>query len=326
MSKVALIIIYNHQYINNIERLENIYRSRFTNIFHLMPFYEGEKENVIPVYESSFNFHGYVAQGYNFFRSDSFEHYFFIADDLILNPLITESSYKDFFKLSTMHSFIPGFITLHNDIDGWKQILKAYRWKINRRDVEISQLIPEYEDAEKKFNSQSLEIKELNYAQIKGVSGNLKNFLSNEIKRLKTNSLKKLTKGVFCFTRNLIIFMISKISRRKFRLDYPLVGSYSDIFIVDQSSMNKFIIYCGLFAASDLFVEIAIPTSMVLSCGKINTEKDLKYKGRAIWSQKELSKLSETYNFSIQNLLSKFPEDNIYLHPIKISKWSEKNE
>jgi len=85
MNKVALIIIYNHQYNKNIDILERIYNGRFSNIYHLVPFYNGEKQNVIPVYDSSYYFQGYVAQGFKSYFKEEFTHYFFVADDLILN-------------------------------------------------------------------------------------------------------------------------------------------------------------------------------------------------------------------------------------------------
>ena len=62
MTKVALIIIYNHQYIKNIEITERIYNGKFSNIYHLVPFYHGVRSNVIPVYDNSHYFQGYVAQ------------------------------------------------------------------------------------------------------------------------------------------------------------------------------------------------------------------------------------------------------------------------
>src|SRR4030042_4685799 len=99
MDKVALIIIYNHQYNKNIEILEKIYKDRFCNIYHLVPFYNGEKSNVIPVYENSHYFQGYIAQGFKIFYKKDYAHYIFIADDLILNPVINEKNYAIHFKL-----------------------------------------------------------------------------------------------------------------------------------------------------------------------------------------------------------------------------------
>jgi len=58
--KAALILIYNHRYDKNIEILEKIYSKRFSVIFHLVPFYDGNRDNVIPVYENSYYFEGYA--------------------------------------------------------------------------------------------------------------------------------------------------------------------------------------------------------------------------------------------------------------------------
>ena len=54
MGSVALVVIYNHRYDGNISIVEDLYRERFREIFHLVPFYDGDRPNVIPVYESSF--------------------------------------------------------------------------------------------------------------------------------------------------------------------------------------------------------------------------------------------------------------------------------
>ena len=70
---IALIIIYNHRYDSNVSILEGIYKERFSDIFHLMPFYDGDKPNVIPVYENSRYFQGYIAQGFRNFFNESFD-------------------------------------------------------------------------------------------------------------------------------------------------------------------------------------------------------------------------------------------------------------
>ena len=48
---VPLIIIYNHRFDQNIEKLNKIYGERFSKIYHLVPFYDGDLPNVIPVFE-----------------------------------------------------------------------------------------------------------------------------------------------------------------------------------------------------------------------------------------------------------------------------------
>jgi hypothetical protein len=80
---IALIIIYNHRYDKNIETVERIYKGRFSHIFHLMPFYDGDKPNVFPVYDNSYCFQAFVAQTFPSIFNKKFSHYFFVSDDMI---------------------------------------------------------------------------------------------------------------------------------------------------------------------------------------------------------------------------------------------------
>ncbi len=84
--------------------------------------------------------------------------------------------------------------------------------------------------------------------------------------------------------------------------------------------MPKFCQYCGAFAATNLFVEIAIPTALVLAAPKIKTEKDTILKGTPFWGD-EIEKECQKYNYELTELLSKFPSGQLYHHPVKLSKW-----
>ena len=47
---VCLVIFQNHQYTRNIEVLDRLYGERFDHIVHVVPFYDGSRDDVIPVY------------------------------------------------------------------------------------------------------------------------------------------------------------------------------------------------------------------------------------------------------------------------------------
>lgn len=286
MGKVALIIIYNHQYIRNIEIIERIYHDRFEYIYHLMPFYNGEKKNVISVYECSFFFQGYVAQGFINFYNERFDHYFFVADDLLLNPLINENNYKEYFNLNNHTCFLPDFISLHEREEWWPRVGEAFRYDINTPGVEVKGQIPDYDHALQLFNKFGLEIKPLRFDQIYNVKIN-----------------DKLTV--------------------KYNLPYPFVGSYSDIFIISSNIIRQFCHYCGVFAATRLFVEIGLPTAMVLSAGEIVTEKNLQLQGKALWTESDYL-IIEKFNKNFQRLFREFPQNLLYIHPIKLSQWHQK--
>ncbi|MBK7296327.1 MAG: hypothetical protein IPI91_06540 [Flavobacteriales bacterium] len=294
MSKVALIIIYNHQFNQNIEVIEKLYKDRFRNIYHLVPFYTGNRENVISVYECSLYFQGYVTQGMKSYFREEYIHYFFIADDLLLNPVINEYNYAECIRLTAKTCFIPGFITLHDPGFWWSRVGDAYHWKLKANGVEADGELPDYEHALTKFQQFELSIEPLRFRQIWKTPNKLKDWIKPFFGR---GSLKHCN----------FILNYLRSSDAKFNLSYPIVGSYSDIFIIDSNSIKQFCHYCGVFAATQLFVEVAIP--------------ELKLKGKALWTKEEYMELDKFDN-ELQQLLDHFPSDQLYLHPVKLSKWN----
>jgi len=309
MSKVALVIVYNHQYNKNIEVLEDIYGERFSDIYHLVPFYTGEKRNVIPVYENSYYFQGYIAQGYRSFYNSDFDHYLFVADDLILNPTINERNYTEYLKLSDRTCFLPGFIMLHECEKWWPRVGEAFRYRIKTPGVEAEKQLPDYETALDLVNRFNLEIKPLKLNQIWRNPVSLYYSLEQIVTRRKTD----------------VINFIGSLMRNQFDLPYPMVGSYSDICVVSAESIKLFCHNCGVFAATNLFVEVALPTAMILSASEIVTEEDLELKGKALWTEEDY-KLLNNYNNDLDKLLEEFPQKYLYLHPIKLSKWRRQCE
>ena len=315
---VALIIIYNHQYNKNIEILEKLYSTRFNNIYHLVPFYNGDKSNVIPVYDCSYYFQGYVAQGFKHFFKDNYVHYIFIADDLILNPSINQNNYAEHFKLNPATCFLPEFITLHHRRFFWPRVSESFHYNINVAGVEAKDQIPDYDSAKRAFKYFGLEVNPLDFNQIWKAPSSIKDWARIAIK------------DTFYLFRRLL----TKFHKKKYNLSYPLVGSYADIFVVSSDAIKQFCHYCGVFSATKLHVEIAVATAMVLTAKDINTEKELQFQGKALWPDgfyrlnndinpalgdyKEL----EHHHYNLKNLLNNFPENYLYLHPIKLSKWN----
>lgn len=306
MNKVALVIIYNHQYNKNIETLEEIYRDRFSNIYHLVPFYVGKKANVIAVYESSYYFQGYVAQGFKSYFEIDYSHYFFIADDLLLNPIINEKNYDTQFKLNLNTSFLSGFTNFHEVANLWPRVAESFYYNITAPGVEAKNQLPDRNEALKTFKKFGFEFKSLEYKQIWKTPTSLKNLFELSF-------------------RETLRFFKSELSRTRYQLSYPLVGAYSDIFIVSASTIKQFSHLCGVTATTKLFVEIAIPTCLILSAQEVVTEIDLSLKGKALWS-KEDHLILEKYENKLDKLIKEFPEGLLYLHPIKLSKWITKSE
>ncbi|MBB1284677.1 hypothetical protein HRH25_09865 [Flavisolibacter sp. BT320] len=269
-----------------------------------MPFYSGEQENVIPVYCSSIYFQGYVAQGYKSFFKKEFSHYFFIADDLILNPLINEKNYRQYLKLGASTCFIPRLSALAENRKFWPVNFHALLYEVESPGVEAKSQIPSYAEALELLQRHGLENKPLTVNQV----------------WKKPESVKEWWNTVKRDHRYLGRALRAKLGKDEKHPAYPLVRSYSDIFVVSADAIKKFAHYCGVMAATRLFVELAIPTSMVFAAKEIVTEKDLELQGSALWTEEDFTLLNK-YQNNLHSLLEDFPEGRLYIHPVKLSQW-----
>lgn len=318
MTKIALLIIYNHRYDKNIQQLDALYAGKFSNIYHIMPFYDGDKENVIPVYASSYHFQSYIAQAYQHLKGKGYTHYFIIADDMIINPAINENNLFDKTGIGQAQSYIHDIREIYNCyVVQHVNNMRKYRVKV--KGVEVEKILPNKQEAEKLFQAHHLRTGDLT-----------------------TGYLFKLTRYAFMakMLRKLIPTLFDIVFHRV-KIHYPLLWGYSDILLLPAGIMNKFATYCGAFAATGLFVEYAIPTSLVFSAEDIITDKEIKMHGVTqiyprkylnakihsyafeeyrplCWEEEELIK---KHKYNLHHLLTNFPEDIFFIHPLKLSKW-----
>lgn len=319
----CLIIVFNHKYDKNISVLEDLYLPHFQHIYFLVPFYTGTNPRVIPVYESSYYFQGYFAQGYKVFYRPEFTHYLFIGDDLILNPALNEHNYAELLGLTASASYVPELVPLHETSPVgkqtanpaaltqtyWSHTPKGIAFYENRKGSEAVKEMPLYDDALQCFAAHGIAIKPLNYYNVFGPLI-MPTTLSEAI-----GTGKKLW-TYYVSWRHMKVDGHSQ----QLQLEYPLARSYSDIVIVSAQSIERFCHFCGIFSAIGLFVEIAIPTALLLSSSQVLTDKDIKLKGEAIWLD-DISKLELKYNLSLKKMLDDFPAHQLYYHPVKLSKW-----
>ncbi|MBL7742453.1 MAG: hypothetical protein JNN00_03160 [Chitinophagaceae bacterium] len=307
MAKPCLIIVFNHRYDKNIPILRKIYSPRFSHIFFLVPFYNGTDPDVIPVYESSNFFQSYFAQGYYRFFHENFSHYIFTGDDCLLNPAVNENNFPEQLGLSEKTDLISGFIELHT-LTGrpWWHAHKAIDFFNNRKGAEIKKELPSREEAVERFKHHGIDVVPLTPANIFGT---------------QTPPDKKWWQ-YWLFKQYHLQYKWKAFKKNgKIELPYPVAGSYSDVLIVTKESIYDFCRYCGMMAAAGLFVELAIPTALLLSSQKIIQEKDLRLQGKALWSAGEVEEVEKRFDKSLTALLAGFPAGQLYYHPVKLSKW-----
>jgi hypothetical protein len=315
---IALIVLFNHRYDKNLPILEDLYKERFSNRFYLVPFYDGDMENVIPVYGRSIFFEIYIAQAYNILRAHSFDYYYIIADDMIINPAINETNILDFFELNDGESWIPHLRRIQEQQQFWLGTLAAYTYRPVQKYVETEGELPSVEEAVRKFAAQGLDA---------------------PMRLSRKDVFREFTlKTAYMADKARLAIRILTRMRHPFRksanLAYPIAASYSDTLLVSGETMPKFAHYCGVFGATSLFVEVAIPTALVLASDKkIKTEKDISKSGRSYWKTADnvfcddpsytWDNLEKEYK-NLDDMMARFPQNAIYLHPVKLSKWMKK--
>lgn len=300
---VCLVIIYNHRFEQNINKLNTYYKDRFDDIYHVIPFYQSEDEKVITVYENSHQFNGYIAQAFKSFYHEKFDHYVFAGDDLLLNPSLNQHNIIEKLHLEPNSAYIKNLYSLGEIYIPWYHIPKILYKFVSAQGVNIQNEIPDKSEAEKIALSHG----------VKNQKFKVKNYFKHVF----------LAKTPLIFIR-CFAYSLGYAYRKRFKnlleVPYPLVAGYSDFFVIPKSSIGSFIHYCGIFAGMNLFVEAAIPTAILLSSEKIQSQSKT-FKGVEIWKENEIVELMDKNNLSVSNLFKNNP-DILYFHPIKLSKWN----
>jgi hypothetical protein len=312
-ARICLIVVFNHRFEANLSLLDRLYRGRFGHVRYLMPFYCGTRNDVIPVYECSYQFQGYFAQGYDRFYEPQFTHYVFVADDLLLNPMINEGNILNFLELDANSAYIKSIHALADIPVTWSNH-RGVNHAFSRRGTEYAPELPAPEDVLQKSHQFGI-----TYVHDRLGLHSLQN---------SDGSWLPLSK--ILGDRNVLRMLPGVILRK--RLPYPLLMGYSDFLVVPASVLTEFCHLCGVTAAMGLFVEIAIPTILTYVSPILVTEtrrhiasapveRTNALTGLELWFREEVDALALQHGQSLSMLLKEFPEHQLYIHPIKLSKW-----
>lgn len=304
MSKVCLVIIFNHRFDQNIEILERIYKGRFSSIYYVVPFYDGDREDVITVYENSFRFHGYIAQAYEKIAGD-YDHYFFVADDIAMNPKINEDNYTEWYHVDKDTSYITGR----------KPLGKMKGWGISQHFMDPFPVLNLYNGANWKDQIMSAE---------EAFSIAEQNGFKREEFEISTREVLGAIKYWKRYKR-LITLLVKTILLGNEKLPYPIWGYYCDLFIIPSGIMKDFARMLGVFTGMNLYVEMAIPTAISLLSPKVSgdDEQDM-LKPRLLWGAENRKTVIGEYGGDYSRLMKEWDDNVLYIHPIKLSQWDTK--
>ena len=298
MPKVCLSFIFNHQYEKNIPKLREIYRDRFSTIRYLSPFSTyNEDQEVLPIYETSINFQGYIAQSFKYLPNDC-DYYIFCADDLLLNPKFNENNVIDSLNCNNS-SYIKYLNPIWEHSFAWHKFKECNNYPNEGCNIDHHSLLPLRNELLGKYNEFGIEYRNINLRNFRGLYD-------------KTITWERLWNG--------LIYLLKKKYKRYVHL--PLIEGYSDFIIIPSQSLKIFCHYCGIFSAMNIWVDAAIATALVLSSDKISTEKDHPFKGIEIWNEDELALKEAISKNKLDQITKLFDKDDFYIHPIKLSKYT----
>lgn len=301
----ALVVIHNHFHRGNAERIHAIYGKRFSELVQLEPFAASPQS--VTVYARSFEFSSYIAQALDVIEAVSASHILFIADDLLLSPDLNERSVLPAFGISSPdQGYISDWIRFDKLSFAWMRAEEALTWSPNDPGVRTDWALP----------SSDYAAAALQHHGCYSDSVNIRGLVRRPSPRSRglRGMIHATASAAFHNARNIRLILSSR------RLPYPLVGGFSDVFIVPKGDLRLFGHLCGLFGTTRLFAEIAVPTALALSCKSVQTETVSEVQGFPMWTAAELHDLENRYSQQLSGLLDSMPHSS-WIHPVKISRW-----
>ncbi len=316
MANTTLVAIYNHNFPKNVDKLEKIYSARFDKICHIMPFYIGEDKRIISVYENSYQFEGYITQGFDCFYNDEAEYFVFMADDVLLHPDLSKDTIEQMLKIDENTGFTARNIRSVSD-----KFLIMKRWLfptiINYMYSDfksfVDKILPTPEEMFKKYEQMEIPLEKLSENKIKYIQDfytmDLENFFYKYRAATATVDLKKL------------MAKYVEDTKTPFRYLFPFACGFSDFFVVPKKFIKDFMYLCGVFAAMRIFVEVAIPTALMITLDKLMCPKNIGMDVVNFPSDPQREKFSKENDFSVKKVLADWNKENLLVHPIKYSMW-----
>ncbi|QNE32451.1 hypothetical protein F1C10_11180 [Sphingomonas sp. NBWT7] len=311
-SSLTAVFLFNHRFEKNIDKLERIYKDRFSTRKYIMPFASRNDNQVTRVYETSWNFSGHIAQAGPSITVPGTTHYVVIADDLILNPQLNEHNLLDKLGLAADAAYIKSLASVDTlRYKWWRAFGETLNLDSRASGFDFRQELPSAEEAQSRFEKLGVDFR---LPRPKGI-------------RDWRNALWVFP-GAFGWS--------AMLRYRRHRTSYPLIFGYADFFIVPAAAWERFLHYCGVFAALNCFAEVAVPTALSLAADKVVTELPINehfirsrprqpgpsLQGRELWGATAINGFVQPFDRSLDRLLHDFPKELLYVHPVKLSQFN----
>ena len=306
--KLCLLVLFNHRFEANLPKLDWLYRPRFEHIRYLMPFYRGERADVIPVHDSSFHFQGFFVEVWKRLRSEGFTHYLVCADDMVLNPSLNDQNILEVLRIGPNDGYIKHLTPLADRLLNWSHFASSLVAFASKNGVNWQRELPSPEEATANLQAKGFSFRRLGWHNLRGGI---------------------LAKGFFQIAFYLVLRLLQRRRDGKTEvlgLPYPVLSGNADIMVIPAAHLEKFSFYGTVLASMGVFVEVAAPTALALACPHVVQEGDLGgwvahdwWLGRS--SPEGCEAFCREHDYDLEKLLGSFDPKTLLLHPIKLSLW-----
>jgi hypothetical protein len=301
----CLVVIFNHAYPDNIPTLRRLYGRRFSRIVFLLPNRRVSDPACFTAYRGSYAFHGLVADAREFLLAQDADTYVFAADDLVLNPALADDTVADSLRLGEHDGFAPEFKLLagrrHVDAAGrLGQESPGRDWPWTRR------VLSRLDSRHPMLGS--------------GVEGYLAELPDREtaLRKFRQYGEPLLSLEMPPGLRRGVRRLLSWLDRPTVHtLPLPLAYGISDLFAVRRSRLDRLAHYLGVLAALDLFVEVAVPTALILATERVITAGQVGW--QFSWAPSSWNSVEYTFR-SLPDLEARYPTSQLFVHPVKLSQ------
>ncbi len=321
--KLCLIVIFNHRFDRNLPFLREYYGKKFAAVRFLMPFADDlidTAPDVISVHFSSYIFQGFFGEARRQLAEIDCDGYVAVGDDLLLNPILNQDNLHERMGLDPEDAYTKSLASLFDAPLSWSRNRTTYQ-SLFASGLDWHRLLPDREQALERSDRYGISHRPLG----------LRNFPPLWTRQ----GLSSLGTAIAWFAeRNQSRKLFSHFTKE---VPYPLFYGYSDFLVLPKTGWDLFAQHCEATAAMEMFVEAAIPLAMVLAYPKVQTELEygerfdapapkrrMRMRGVEVqWQDNDRILFEKQYGLSLSRLLREFPEEILYYHPVKLSKWKD---
>lgn len=301
---VVLCVIFNHPYPRNIPLIKKMYSNKFRQIIFIQPIESSDRDDVVVSYRGSYNFQGMMVDVLPRLEEMSAEYVVFMQDDCLLNPFFDERNILKELKVEEDVPFHPYFAPLTGSIETWAWTLTTV-WKVVYSGNALTgtgvenyrRYLPDAVTAREHLSSRY----GMKFSPISNVELVTRRFGALADPESDQRLTSTLIEGLF-----------KTAPGGEIALEFPWLYGVSDFTVMSMPSLRKISLFLGVTAATNIFVEVAIPTALAVLHEKVSTTAMTGWHMNYVWDTAREA-------VSVEGALSSFANRCAMLHPVKLS-------